>query len=183
MHHVVSVDQLFPHPAKVCTSGVPFTLLIYLGSFDHRLGLCPDTFSSKRLRGRHLSHDALSAFAFSLCSQSCCPSFDGSREREGRTPTPLAQNLRRRSDAVLDQPLIDKIHSPSTHPFGLVVLWAPVIGSFENAHSSQTYFSVIQRRTLELLVALGVTSDLFPASLPFRYHRVSLARHTVVTRI
>jgi len=29
----------------------------------------------------------------------------------------LAQNLRRRSDFVLDQPLADKIHAPPTHPF------------------------------------------------------------------
>lgn len=122
----------------------------------------PVTFSHRRLRTRHLSHDTLSAFAFSLVF----PGLVVHPKTRQKPPTTLAQNLRRRSDAVLDQPLVDKIHSPSTVPSRPVVLWALVIPSFEHTHSSQMYFSVNQCRTLELLVALGVTSDLFPASLP-----------------
>lgn len=52
---------------------------------------------STRLRARHLSHDAPTAFAF-------LPVFLPLRE---------ARNLRRRSDLVLDRPLVDKIHTPS----------------------------------------------------------------------
>jgi hypothetical protein len=114
---------------------------------------------------------------FHLCSQSRCPLL-----ASPRTPTALAQNPQRRSDAVLDQPLVDKMHSPSTVPSRPVVLWVSVIPSFEHTHSSQMYFSVNQRRTLELLVALGVTSDLFPASLPSDMTEIT-ARHTTVNRI
>jgi len=133
----------------------------------------PVTFSYRRLRTRHLSHDTLSAFAFSLVF----PSLVVHLAMRQKPPTTLAQNLQRRSDAVLDQPLVDKIHSPPTAPSRPVVLWAPVTRSFENTHLSRTYFSVIQRRTLELLVALDVISDLFPASLPSDLTEFT-ARHT-----
>jgi len=123
----------------------------------------PVTFSYRRLGTRHLSHDALSAFAFLLlCSQSRCSSHD---EALGHQLL-WHKNLRRRSDAVLDQRLVDKIHSPSTNPPRPVVLWAPVIPFLENTHLTQMYFYGQSMPTRELLVALDVISDLFPASLP-----------------
>jgi hypothetical protein len=145
LHLVANADQLFPHQHQEIAPLMLRWLRLYLSSFDDPpFGRpSPVTFSYRRLRTRHLPHDALSAFAFLLVFPVL---LFISRKMRPQPPITLAHNLRRRSDAVLDQPLVNKIHSPSTDPPRPVVLWAPVVPSFENTHSSQIYFSVNRRR-------------------------------------
>lgn len=99
-----------------------------------------------------------------------------------KPPTTLARNLRRRSDAVLDQPLVDKIHSPPTN------FTSPWFFGHPSSLFSKT-------PTLRRCISPSIDADPrtagcpwcdlgpFPSFSPFRYVRVSLVRHTTVNRI
>jgi len=72
-----------------------------------------------------------SAFAFLLCS------------RRFRPPSSFRITSAQTYDGVpmtvLDQPLVDKIHTPSASISKLAVGWVIVVSPFQNTHFSQMY--------------------------------------------
>jgi hypothetical protein len=72
-----------------------------------------------------------STFAFLLCSQRVRP------------PSSFHKTLAQTYDGVpmpvLDQPLVDKIHTPSVNLSRLTVGWVIVTSPFRNTHFSQMY--------------------------------------------
>jgi hypothetical protein len=93
----------------------------------------------------------------------------------------LGTNLQRRSDVVLDQPLVDKIHAPSTNLSSRGFFGCRHSVLLENTHSSQMYSF---RRSMPDLQTAGcprVTSDLCPASLTLRFDRVHRQAYDLVS--
>lgn len=136
----VQID-LSPIASRVCTPPMSLRLKVYSPWRRTFRSNTRGLSSGLRLRARHLSHDAPTAFAVSRCSQ---------------RPEGAGTNLRRRSDAVLDQPLVDKIHSPSAIQRSRLRRLTVTASYSETPTLRRCIPLRYQCRTLQLLAALDI---------------------------
>jgi len=133
-HHLAKADR--PIPYRILgshTSDVPLVSRSY-STFTTRpsgSGDSANCFVHKTIRVGTLSHDARISFCFFTVFPTIPSAFQLSYY--------VGTNLRRRSDTVLDQPLVDKIHTPSANLSKLAVGWVIVTSPFRNTHFSQMY--------------------------------------------
>jgi len=123
---------------------------------------------SRRLRARHLSHNARPAFAFSQCSQqTVVPSFDGVAEATRHPLAPTYGDVPTRCFTDLST---GEIHSPPAFPLGARSFGSPSlqpIAKHPLDADATPGLSVPKPANCWLLLAINL--ELLPASL---YHLV-----------
>jgi hypothetical protein len=102
-----------------------------------------------------------SAFAFLLCSQRVRPPLSFHKTS--------AQTYDGVPMTVLDQPLVDKIHTPPANLSRLAVRWVIVITPFRNTHFSQMY-------SFRMATPNPLTAGCSQVSIPRTYASFSLPR-------